>query len=60
MGGGPMFDMGPYYLTGLANLLGPVKRVTGSTRISFSERITTGGLHPGRRIRFKFQPTMPA
>ena len=31
VGGGPMFDMGPYYLTALVNLLGPVKRVSGST-----------------------------
>jgi aryl-alcohol dehydrogenase-like predicted oxidoreductase len=33
--------VGPYYLTVLINLLGPVKRVTGSARISFSERVTT-------------------
>jgi predicted dehydrogenase len=38
VGGGPMFDMGPYYLTALVSLLGPVSRVTGSTRISFPER----------------------
>ncbi len=38
VGGGPMFDMGPYYLTALVSLLGPVKRVTGATRISFPER----------------------
>ncbi len=38
VGGGPMFDMGPYYLTALVSLLGPVKRVTGSNRISFPER----------------------
>ena len=32
-GGGPLFDMGPYYITALINLLGPVKRVVGmSTR----------------------------
>jgi predicted dehydrogenase len=37
-GGGPMFDMGPYYLTALINLMGPIKRVTGSTRVSFPER----------------------
>jgi predicted dehydrogenase len=40
-GGGPMFDMGPYYLTALVSLLGPVRRVTGSTRISFLERRIT-------------------
>lgn len=38
-GGGPMFDMGPYYLTALVNLMGPVKRVTGSARITFPERV---------------------
>jgi len=40
-GAGPMFDMGPYYLTALVNLMGPVKRVTGSARITFPERIIT-------------------
>src|SRR5260370_11663274 len=25
-GGGPVFDMGPYYLTALVNLLGPIRR----------------------------------
>lgn len=32
-----MFDMGPYYLTALVALLGPITRVTGSARISFPE-----------------------
>ena len=49
-GAGPMFDMGPYYMTALVNLLGPVKRVTGSARISFPERIATSKQHQGRRI----------
>jgi predicted dehydrogenase len=40
-GGGPMFDMGPYYLTALINLLGPVKRLTGATKITFPERTIT-------------------
>ena len=40
-GGGPMFDMGPYYLTALVNLLGPVRRATGSTRITFPQRTIT-------------------
>jgi predicted dehydrogenase len=38
-GAGPMFDMGPYYLTALTTLLGPVRRVSGSTRVSFPERV---------------------
>ncbi|MDL2229599.1 Gfo/Idh/MocA family oxidoreductase, partial [Treponema sp. OttesenSCG-928-L16] len=37
-GGGPMFDMGPYYLTALVNLLGPVKRICGSAKQSFKTR----------------------
>lgn len=37
-GGGPMLDMGPYYITALVNLLGSVRRVTGSVRVSFPER----------------------
>ena len=41
VGGGPMFDMGPYYLTALVNLLGPVQRVTGSARVTFPERTIT-------------------
>ncbi len=37
-GAGPMLDMGPYYLTALVALLGPVRRVSGSARVSFAER----------------------
>jgi predicted dehydrogenase len=32
LGGDPIMDMGPYYLTALINLLGPVRRVTGSAK----------------------------
>lgn len=41
VGGGPMFDMGPYYLTALVALMGPIKQVTGSTRITFPTRTIT-------------------
>lgn len=40
-GGGPMFDMGPYYLTALVSLLGPVQRVSGATRITRPQRTVT-------------------
>jgi predicted dehydrogenase len=40
-GGGPMFDMGPYYLTALVSLMGPVQRVTGSVRATFPTRLIT-------------------
>jgi predicted dehydrogenase len=51
VGGGPMLDMGPYYLTALVNLMGPIKRVTGSTRITFPERVITSQPKYGKRIK---------
>ncbi len=49
-GGGPMFDMGPYYITALLNLLGPIRRVSGSTRISFPTRTITSQPNSGKII----------
>jgi predicted dehydrogenase len=40
-GGGPMLDMGPYYLTALVNLLGGVESVVGSAKASFPTRLIT-------------------
>jgi predicted dehydrogenase len=37
-GGGPMFDLGPYYVTALVNLLGPAKRVCAITTKAFNGR----------------------
>ena len=37
-GGGPLFDMGPYYLTALVHLLGPVERVCSFHRKAFDNR----------------------
>ena len=50
-GGGPMFDMGPYYLTALIALLGPIARVTGSAGISFPERLITSQPKFGQKVR---------
>ncbi len=49
-GAGPMFDMGPYYLTALIAMIGPIKRVTASTRITFPERTITNGPKAGTTI----------
>ncbi len=38
-GAGPLFDMGPYYLTALVALLGPVSRLVGMTATTWTERI---------------------
>ncbi|NUP79169.1 MAG: Gfo/Idh/MocA family oxidoreductase [Nonomuraea sp.] len=46
-GGGPLFDMGPYYLTALVSLLGPVARVAGGTRTARSERTVGSGPKAG-------------
>ena len=40
-GGGPMLDMGPYYITALVNLIGPVARVSGITSRSRTQRLIT-------------------
>lgn len=40
-GGGPMLDMGPYYLTALVNLIGGVSQVTGMVKASFPTRTIT-------------------
>lgn len=50
-GGGPMFDMGPYYLTALVAMLGPMTRVTGSARISYPERTITSQPKFGQKVQ---------
>jgi predicted dehydrogenase len=50
-GGGPMLDMGPYYLTALVNLLGPIARVTGSARKTHAVRTITSKPLRGNKIR---------
>ena len=49
-GGGPMFDMGPYYLTDLVQLVGPIKTVSGMTRISQAQRPITSQPLAGKMI----------
>ena len=49
-GAGPMFDLGPYYLSSLATLVGPVRRVTASARVTFPERMITSQPHAGTSI----------
>lgn len=49
-GGGPVLDMGPYYVTALINLLGGVKRVYATARTTFRERLITAPPHAGEII----------
>lgn len=50
VGGGPLFDMGPYYLTALVSLLGPIARIRSANRISFAERVITAPERFGHTI----------
>ncbi len=49
-GAGPMLDMGPYYVTALVSLLGPVARVASIAGISFPERTITSEPRAGEVI----------
>ena len=40
-GGGPMFDMGPYYLTAMINLMGGIESVMSASKKTFPERLIT-------------------
>jgi predicted dehydrogenase len=46
-GAGPVFDMGPYYLTALVNLLGPIKRVWSAGRTTLPQRTIGSGPRKG-------------
>lgn len=50
VGGGPMFDMGPYYLTALINLLGPIESVSASTKVSFQQRVISSEKKKGKVV----------
>lgn len=49
-GGGPILDLGPYYVTNLVQLLGPVARVTGVANASFPTRRISNGPRNGEDI----------
>ncbi|HWV24085.1 MAG TPA: Gfo/Idh/MocA family oxidoreductase [Thermomicrobiales bacterium] len=40
-GAGPMLDMGPYYITAIVALLGPVRRVSAMARATWPQRTIT-------------------
>lgn len=50
-GGGPMLDMGPYYITALVSLLGPVSRLVSASKRSFDSRLITSQPHAGTDIQ---------
>ncbi len=55
--GGPVIDMGPYYLTALVNLLGPAKEVCGSIMRGVKKRTIGIGPKKGRKFKVKCPTT---
>ena len=49
-GGGPLLDMGPYYLTSLVQLLGPIVRVSGASSRTRESRVIGSGPRAGEVI----------
>ena len=49
-GGGPVLDMGPYYITNLIQLIGPVKSVAALAKATFKERTIANGDRNGEVI----------
>lgn len=49
-GGGPLLDMGPYYVTSLVQLLGPVRAVSGAASRSRDVRVIQSGPRAGESV----------
>lgn len=57
-GGGPIHDLGPYYVTQLVNLLGPVSRVTAVASTAFKTRAITSEPLAGQIIAVEVPTTV--
>lgn len=53
-GGGPLLDFGPYYVTAMVSLLGPINKVSAFSKASYTERII-GGNNPRRGEKIKVE-----
>jgi len=49
-GGGPILDMGPYYISALVNLIGPVRRVAALSSIGTGTRTITSEPRSGQTM----------
>ena len=59
-GGGPILDLGPYYVANLINLIGPVKRVGAMTSMASPTRTITSQPRNGEIIPVKTPTTIQA
>ncbi|AYG59332.1 Gfo/Idh/MocA family oxidoreductase [Rhizobium jaguaris] len=59
-GGGPVLDLGPYYIANLINLIGPVRRVGAMTSMASETRTITSQPRSGEVIPVKTPTTIQA
>ncbi len=60
-GGGPMLDLGPYYIADLINLIGPIRRVAAMTGAATSTRtLTAEGPRKGQTVPVETPTTVQA
>ncbi len=59
-GGGPILDLGPYYIANLINLIGPVKRVGAMTSMASPTRTITSEPRNGETIPVRTPTTIQA
>ncbi|MDA7423521.1 Gfo/Idh/MocA family protein [Thalassococcus lentus] len=59
-GGGPILDLGPYYISNLVQLLGPVKRVGATAGMASAERTITSQPRNGETIKVETPTTVHA
>jgi predicted dehydrogenase len=52
-GGGPLLDLGPYYLTVMVFLMGPIRRVSGMANRAFEQRQIENGSRNGEWMDVK-------
>ena len=57
-GGGPVFDLGVYYLTQLVNLNGPIRSVMATNATASNERIITSKPRYGEKISVETPTTL--
>ncbi len=50
-GGGPILDMGPYYIANLVNLVGPVKRVAALSGMARKQRLISSAPRQGEMVK---------
>lgn len=60
IGGGPVFDMGPYYTTNLVQLIGPVRAVTAMSSAPVATRTIGNGPRKGTKIPVETPTTFHA